>query len=147
MTAENVSSDDAASGARSWSWPATAWPARRVLIAAVIAAYCWVAGGTEPLTTRALITVLVPGAVISAIAYGRPPERIPAPESVDVAGFSYWLIAIALLFEWEASSVRDNSPPWHPSLTDLINPLIAAHPVRSAAFAAWLVAGWALVKR
>jgi hypothetical protein len=32
------------------------------------------------------------------------------------------MICIALLFEWEASSVRDNSQPWQPSLTDLDQP-------------------------
>jgi hypothetical protein len=90
---------------------------------------------------------LVPGAALGVIAYARPPERIPPPESVDVAGFSYWIIAIALLFEWEAAAVRDGSPSWHPSLTDLINPLIAPHPVKSAAIVVWLLAGWALVRR
>jgi hypothetical protein len=93
--------------------------------------------------------VLVPGAVIGAIAYGRPPERISPPDSVDATGLSYWLICIALLFEWEASAVRDGvgATGWHPSLTELINPLIAAHPVKSLAIVGWLLAGWALVRR
>ncbi len=151
MAAENLSADRPAPEAGGPVWarplPASSRLARRVLIAGVLAAYCWVAGGSAPLTSRALITVLIPGAVLGLIAYARPPERIPAPESVDITGFSYWLVAIALLFEWEASSVRDNSPPWHPSLTDLINPLLTPHPIRSAAFGLWLISGWALVKR
>jgi hypothetical protein len=52
-----------------------------------------------------------------------------------------------LLFEWEASAVRDSLVPAHPSLTDLINPLIAPHPIKAAAIVVWLLAGWALVKR
>jgi hypothetical protein len=64
-----------------------------------------------------------------------------------MAGFSYWIIGIALLFEWEASAVRDSLMPAHPSLTDLINPLIAPHPIKAAAIVVWLLAGWALVKR
>ncbi len=95
----------------------------------------------------ALLSVLTPGAVLGVIAYRKPPRRNAPPQSVDVAGFSYWLICIALLFEWEASAVRDNSPPWHPSLTDLINPLLGSHPARSAGFALWLITGWALVRR
>jgi hypothetical protein len=120
--------------------------AARILAGLALAGYCWLAGGAPAFSTRALISVLLPGAVLGLIAFARPPRRIPAPEAVDAAGFSYWLIAIALLFEWEASAFRDNSPA-HPALTVLINPLLAPHPVRSAAFALWLLAGWALVKR
>jgi hypothetical protein len=127
--------------------PLGARPARNAIIGAAIIGYAWLLGGAAPFSTRALIEVLLPGAVLGVIAYARPPERIPPPESVDLTGFSYWVICIALLFEWEASAVRDNSPPGHPSLTDLINPLIAAHPIKAAAIVVWLLAGWALVKR
>jgi hypothetical protein len=34
-----------------------------------------------------------------------------------------------------------------PSLTQPVNPLIGAHPVKSAAMVAWLLGGWALVRR
>ena len=122
-------------------------PIRKTLLGAVIVGYAWLAGGLAPLSTRALLSVLLPGAVLGVIAYGKPPERIAPPESVDVAGLSYWIICIALLFEWEASAVRDGSHGWHPSLTDLINPLIGPHPVKAAAFTIWLLSGWALVRR
>jgi hypothetical protein len=148
MAAENASAAPADPAAAGRKLPAsTHRSARRALAGAGLAGYCWVAGGTAPFSTEALVGVLVPGAVLGLIAYRRPPDRIPPPKSVDAAGFSYWLIAVALLFEWEASAVRDNSPPWHPSLTDLINPVLTPHPVRSAAFALWLMIGWALVKR
>ena len=116
------------------------------MIAASLIGYAWVVGGAAPFSVKALLGVLVPGAVLGVIAYARPPDRIQVPESVDTAGFSYWIIAIALLFEWEASAVRDNRP-WHPSLTDLINPLIAPHPIKTAAVVVWLLSGWALVRR
>lgn len=127
--------------------PLGARPARNAVIGAGLIGYAWWLAGTAPFSTRALIGVLVPGAVLGVIAYGRPPERIPPPERIDVTGSSYWLICIALLFEWEASAVRDNSPPWHPALTNLIDPLIAPQPVKCAAIVIWLLAGWALVKR
>ena len=129
------------------AWPRR--PAQPVLAAAIgagLAVYAWVAGSAAPFSRGAFLAVLIPGAVLALIAYARPPERILAPESVDAAGFSYWIIAIALLFEWEASAVRDNRP-WHPSLTDLINPLIAPHPIKTAAIVVWLLSGWALVRR
>ena len=139
MAAENASAEP-------WL-PLGARPARNAVIVAGLIGYAWFLGGTAPFSMKALLGVLLPGAVLGLIACRRPPERIPPPPSVDVAGFSYWIICIALLLEWEASAVRDNSPPWHPSLTDLINPLLGPHAAKSAAVVIWLLAGWALVKR
>jgi len=128
--------------------PLGASPARNAVMGAAMVGYAWLLAATAPFSTRALLGVLLPGAVLGVIAYGRPPERIPPPDSVDVTGFSYWVICIALLFEWEASAVRDNkSPAVHPSLTDLINPLIEPHPVKTVAIVIWLLSGWALVRR
>ena len=56
-------------------------------------------------------------------AFWGPPDRIEPPERLDVTGFSWWLVVIAVLFEWEAAGFRDNSPWWHPSLTELVNRL------------------------
>ncbi len=133
------------------AWPRRGWgpshPVRATLIGAMLAGYSWVDAEAAPFTARSLVGVLIPGAVLGAIAYGRPPERIPAPEQLDIKGISYWLICIAALFEWEASAFRDNSLVWHPSLTNLINPLLAPHLVKSAAILVWMLAGWGLVKR
>ena len=129
------------------------WPGRRgnrlraAVIGVVLAGYAWAAGAAEPLTTTALVFVLIPGVVLAAIAYAWPPERIPPPDKLDITGLFWWVIAVAALFEWEASAYKDNSLPWHPSLTDLINPLIGPHLVKSAAILLWIMVGWALVRR
>lgn len=129
-------------------WPGgSARPLLGTLAVLGLAGYAWAASGLPPFSGRALVGVLIPGAALGLIAYGRPPERIPAPERIDVAGFSFWAICVAALLEWEASAFRDNSLSWHPSLTALIDPLIQPHPVRGAAFLVWLLAGWALVRR
>jgi hypothetical protein len=122
-------------------------PVAKAVILAVLVAYSWFAAGTVPFTRNALLIVLAPGLVLAVIAYGRPPERIPPPDRMDVAGFSYWAICIIALFEWEASAFRDNALWWHPSLTDLIDPMLGPHPVKAAAILIWLVSGWALVRR
>src|SRR5579859_1770144 len=133
-------------------WPLT-WlrrPARLtllVLLAAGLAVYAWVAAAAAPFSRGALVAVLVPGAVLGAIAGGRPPKRIPPPDELDMTGMSYWLICLAAFFEWEASAWRDNSWPWHPSFTNLIDPLLAPHLIKSVAILVWLAAGWALVRR
>jgi hypothetical protein len=122
-------------------------PLRKVAVGTGLAAYSWVAGSAAAFSAESLLSVLLPGAVMGFIAYGRPPQRIPPPESIDVAGFSYWVIVIAALFEWEAAAFRSGAKWWHPSLTALVNPIIQPHPVKSAAIMLWLLSGWALVKR
>jgi hypothetical protein len=121
--------------------------ARAALIGIVLVSYAWVDATAAPFSMRALVGVLIPGVLLAAIAYRWQPDRIAPPERLDITGMSYWIICIALLFEWEASAFRDNSWPWHPSLTNLINPLLSPHPLKSAAIVVWILAGWALVKR
>lgn len=120
---------------------------RTTVVGVGLGGYAWTVGSTEPFSTISLLSVLIPGVVLAAIAYQWPPERIPPPDKLDIAGMSYWTICVAALFEWEASAFRDNSPPWHPSLTDLVNPLLGPHVVKSAGVLVWLLAGWALVRR
>jgi hypothetical protein len=112
-----------------------------------LAVYAWVTAAAAPFSRGALIGVLVPGAVLGAIAIARPPERIPPPDELNLAGMSYWMICLVAFFEWEASAWRDNSWPWHPSFTNLIDPLLVPHLIKSLAILVWLAVGWALVRR
>jgi hypothetical protein len=129
------------------------WPGHRgrrlrtAAIGAVLVGYAWLAAGAMPLSTTALVYVVIPGVVLAAIACWWPPERIPPPDKLDITGISYWAIAVAALFEWEASAWKDKSWPWHPSLTDLINPMIGPHILKSAAILLWFAVGWAVVRR
>ena len=120
---------------------------RKAAVGAGLIAFSWFAAGTVPFTMYALLIVLVPGAVLLGIAYIRPPRRIPPPERLDVAGFSYWAIAVGALLEWEASAFKDGAPSWHPALTTLIDPVLGTRPVKAAGILIWLLAGWALVRR
>jgi hypothetical protein len=147
-----MAADDAPRRPRRPAWERAPWariqrPVPKAGILAALAAYSWIAAGTAPFTRNALLIVVAPGLVLAAIAYGRPPERIPPPDRMDVAGFSYWAICIIALFEWEASAFRDDALWWHPSLTELIDPMLGARPVKAAAILVWLLSGWALVRR
>jgi hypothetical protein len=122
-------------------------PVWRYALTAVLAVYSWLVASTAPFTMTSLMCVLLPGAVVAGLAIWGPPGRIVAPARLDITGFSYWIVCVAGLFEWEASAFRDNSQWWHPALTELVNPLIAPHPLKSIAILLWLLAGWALVRR
>jgi hypothetical protein len=116
-------------------------------VGAVLAVYAWVEGSAVPFSRGAFFGVLIPGAVLAVIAWRRPPERIPAPQELDLIGASYWVICLTAFLEWEASAWRDNSWPWHPSFTNLISPMLGPHLLKSAAILVWILAGWALVRR
>jgi hypothetical protein len=125
-------------------------PAQLALLALILtglAVYAWVAAAAAPFSRGALVAVVIPGAVLGVIAYGRPPERIAPPAELDIVGMSYWGICLAAFFEWEASAWRDSSWPWHPSFTNLVDPLLDPHLVKTAAVLVWMLAGWALVRR
>ena len=125
-------------------------PAQLALLAVIfagLAVYAWVVAAAAPFSRGALVGVVIPGAVVGIIAFGRPPERIPPPAELDMVGMSYWMICLAAFFEWEASAWRDNSWPWHPSFTNLVDPLLDPHLVKTAAVLVWMLAGWALVRR
>jgi len=117
------------------------------LIFAGLAVYAWVVAAAAPFSRGALVGVVIPGAVVGLVASVRPPERIPPPAELDMIGMSYWMICLAVFFEWEASAWRDSSWPWHPSFTNLIDPLLGPHLVKTAAILVWLLAGWALIRR
>jgi len=117
------------------------------LIFAGLAVYAWVVAAAAPFSRGALVGVVIPGAVVGLVASVRPPERIPPPAELDMIGMSYWVICLAVFFEWEASAWRDSSWPWHPSFTNLIDPLLGPHLVKTGAILVWLLAGWALVRR
>ena len=119
----------------------------RLALSLILFGYAWLAATTRPFTFMSLLVVLLPGAVVAGVAIWGPPDRIEAPDRLDIAGFSWWLVIIAVLFEWETAGFRDNSPWWHPSLTELVNPIIAPYPLRSIAFFLRLITGWALVRR
>jgi hypothetical protein len=150
MATDPVPARRGSDGRRPWQVARPHRPAHLallILLAAGLAAYAWVAAAATPFSRGALAGVVIPGAVLGAIAFARPPERIPPPDELDVVGMSYWMICLAAFFEWEASAWRDNSWPWHPSFTNLLDPLLAPHLIKSMAILVWLLAGWALVRR
>lgn len=121
--------------------------AAKTAVVAALLGYAWAAGQTAPFTRTSLLAVLAPGAVLAVLAYGFPVRRDPAPDRIGLTGAFYWVIAIAALFEWEASAFRDFTSTWHPPLSTLVSPALAIHPVKAIAVFLWLLTGWGLVRR
>jgi hypothetical protein len=122
-------------------------PVRTAIVGAGVAGYSWLAGGIASFTTAATVAVAVPWVALAVIAFRWPPERVPPPERLDITGASYWAVAAMMFFEWEAAGFRDGSLWWHPTLSVVTGPLLDYHLVKSTAFAAWLLAGWGLIRR
>lgn len=122
-------------------------PVRTAVAGTGVAGYSWVVGGIPSFTSAATIAVAVPWVVLALIAWLYPPKRVPPPDRLDVTGTSYWAIVTILFFEWEAAGFRDGSEWWHPTLSVVAGPLLDYHLVKSVAFAAWLMAGWGLIRR
>jgi hypothetical protein len=122
-------------------------PVRTAVVGTGVAGYSWLAGGVASFTTAATVAVAIPWVVLGLIACCWPPKRIPPPDRLDVTGTSYWAMAAIVFFEWEAAGFRDGSLWWHPTLSVVTGPLLDYHTVKSAAFAAWLMAGWGLIRR
>jgi hypothetical protein len=122
-------------------------PIRTAIAGMAVAGYSWFAGGIASFTTAATIAVVIPWLVLGVIFYGWS-ERIPPPERLDATGASYWAIVTMMFFEWEAAGFKDGSNYWHPTLSVVAGPLLDHHhAVKSVAFAAWLLGGWALMRR
>lgn len=121
--------------------------ARIALIGTGVAGYSWVAGTLASFSLASLISVLIPIAVLGTIAYRLGPRRIPAPRRLDITGASVWALVVIMIFEWEAAGFRDGSQWWHPTLSMVLSPWMGNHLLKSAAFAAWLLAGLGLARR
>ncbi|MQA98085.1 MAG: hypothetical protein GEV11_27040 [Streptosporangiales bacterium] len=110
------------------------------------AGYSWYAAGLRSFTTESLISVLVVG-VAAIVLAARHPVRIPAPESLDPRGLIWWMIIVFGFFEWEVAGFAAGSHPWHPTLSVLLDPVLEQRPAKAAAFFAWMLAGWGLLRR
>jgi hypothetical protein len=91
------------------------------------------------LTAGSLVAVVGTGTVVAALALaGRSGAGAPP---VRHAGRP-WLLLLVLILAWEAATL---ALPGVPTLSDLLDPVLAHLPVRAAATVGWLaLGGWLL---
>lgn len=132
-----------AAGARS--------PRVTVVIVGAGIAYAVVFGVLRRYTLPVTIGIWVPGAVAVVWAW-RVPSRASTAPRLTTAGIAAWVGLFVAFGIWELAalafqpSLSVNSPG-HPTLSTILDPVLA-HPLgRIVAIGAWLAAGWFLVER
>lgn len=93
------------------------------------------------LSTGALVAVGTTGAVLAAVGLGRRAGEAAPP--VGWRGLP-WLIWLAAAVAWELLTLVDDDLP---TLSDLLDPVLARPALRGAATLGWLAAGaWLLAR-
>jgi hypothetical protein len=113
--------------------------------------YSLAAGGLARFSWAAMAAVAVPG-VVGVVSGWRAAPRAPAEAApIQVGGAAAWaavFVALALweLVSWLLQPALTTASSAHPTISVLLDPLLASHAGRSAGFAVWLALGWFLVR-
>ncbi len=121
-----------------------------MLVAAVIGAYCWFATDLRPFTVPIDVAVAVPSLVVAALAWGPPGSRTSMAADRKAAKWrdaAPWAVLFGLLAAFEVAAYFSSPRRDHPTLSSIADSLMNTHPGRAAAFALWLLLGWALLLR
>ncbi|MFB3739787.1 MAG: hypothetical protein ACE14W_12605 [Candidatus Velamenicoccus archaeovorus] len=105
----------------------------------------WFGRFSWPLT----VGVAVPGALAVAAAWRTPAG--PAPTPLDPVGKAAWLAVFLSLAAWEVQALLQQpsitTSSWdHPTLSTLMDPILAGHLGRSATMIVWLALGGYLLR-
>lgn len=125
---------------------------RRLVLLAGGGLYAGLASLTQPMTRTAEIACVAPAALVLALACRSSP-RGAAQSAVPVRRTAAaWTTLLAFAAAWELTAWLQqpayNIPSRdHPTVSVLLDPLTGQGPLRLAAWAAWLWAGWRLVRR
>jgi len=114
--------------------------------------YAVAAGSFERYTWPATAVVVLPGLLGVTVAWHEADVGRPAPKPIGRQGAIAWASVFVTLGVWELinlllqPSLAEGSYD-HPTLSTLLEPLLAGHTGRSIALLLWLALGWYLVRR
>ena len=117
---------------------------RRVVVVAAVVAYALVAALCRPLTTPALVAVLLVGVPLCAVGVRRRPRRAPPAGRRSAA---VWLSLGGLAGAFELAVRLGPDDAAHPTLSTLADPALSTYPGRVLGYLLWLGAGAWLVSR
>jgi hypothetical protein len=113
------------------------WRATALVLA--VSGYGWVGGGLRPFTWPAMVSTALGGTVIFGLAARHGPRA--AATRVSRAGLVAWSVWLAAATGWELWALSLHPRSTHPTISSLLNSVLASHPGRSVAVLAWLALG------
>jgi hypothetical protein len=117
-----------------------------------LGAYALVVGSFERYSWPASIGVLLPAASGIVLAWEGPTRERRSEERLDPRGVRAWAAVFLALALWELTnlllqpSLTEGSSD-HPTISVLMDPVLARHAGRSVFLALWLWLGWFLLER
>jgi hypothetical protein len=129
-------------GARSWT---------PVVVAGALVASVLI-GGFARYSSPATVAVLVPGVVALTLAWRGPLHARPEPKALEPLGVVAWASLFVGLAIWELTSLLlqpsfTTDSYAHPTISVVMDPILAHHPGRTVTLFVWLLGGWFLVQR
>ncbi len=115
------------------------------------AAFATVAGPFARYSWPATLSVLPPAAAAVALAWRESARPRPEPARVDPLGALTWASVFIAFALWELAALLlqpslTTSSYSHPTVSTLMDPVLASHAGRSAFLAVWLAVGWSLLQ-
>lgn len=129
------------------------WANLRLSRVAAIAGlvYAVLVAGLARYSWPATIAVGTPAAIGVAIVWRRPMGDATAPRRIPAAGGLAWASVFVALGLWELAALllqpSLTTDSWaHPTISVLMEPILATHLGRSIVLSLWLASGWVLLR-
>jgi hypothetical protein len=126
------------------------WRSPLVLLGGVV--YVVLVAGFARYSLPATLAVWAPAAAGVVVAWRRPTSDGPDPAPVPAAGAAVWAVVFVALALWELAALllqpSLTTDSWaHPTISVLLDPILATHLGRTVVLSLWLASGWWLLRR
>jgi hypothetical protein len=132
---------------RGWAVP---WRSPLVAFGGVV--YAVLVAGFARYSLPATIAIWAPAVAGVAIVWRRPVAEPTDPTPIPAAGAVAWAGVFVVLALWELAALllqpSLTTTSWaHPTISVLLDPILASHLGRSIVLGLWLSTGWWLLRR
>jgi hypothetical protein len=129
---------------------AVPWRSPTVLLGGLV--YAVLVAGLARYSLPATLAVWAPAVAGVAVAWRRPTSDRPDPAPVPAAGAAVWAVVFVALALWELAALllqpSLTTDSWaHPTISVLLDPILATHLGRAVVLSLWLASGWWLLRR
>jgi hypothetical protein len=126
------------------------WRSPMVLLGGVV--YAVLVAGFVRYSLPATLAVWAPATAGVAVAWRRPASGGPDPAPVPAAGAAAWALVFVAPALWELAALllqpSLTTDSWaHPTISVLLDPILATHLGRAVVLSLWLASGWWLLRR